>query len=315
MQWLYSILGVSGFLALITLIGGYVGFRMALSRREKSVADMQDSEPGMAERATAQEEGRLWVMSQSPEDIQLTARDGLTLRGWYLPAARPSDKLVICAHGYRFPGTLQFGAFARLYREELNYNVLYPDHRAYGRSEGKYIGFSALEWEDILDWAAMFAKRLGPGAKIALHGISMGGATVMLCNANDPPDYIKCVAEDCGFTNGYEIIKLVTRRDLHIHFPPLDWAMLLYFRLFNRRSLKNDADPYGNVSRFKLPTLFIHGTEDLFIPVEMCRRLYEAAAVPKDLLLLEGAGHALAYFVRRDEYEAKLREFLERWMA
>ena len=30
------------------------------------------------------------------------------------------------------------------------------------------------------------------------------------------------------------------------------------------------------------------------IPVEMCRQLYDAAACPKEILIIEGAGHAQA---------------------
>jgi pimeloyl-ACP methyl ester carboxylesterase len=315
MTWLwYTIAGALGFLALATLAGGYIGFKFALMRK-KEVPQLQDPDPMAAHRAAEQAAGQAWLFAHSPEDVQLQSRDGLKLRGYFLPAPKPSKRLVVCVHGYRFPGDEQFGAFLPFYHDEMNCHVLLPDHRAYGRSDGKYIGFSALEWEDIFDWTGMFVKRLGPDTQVALHGISMGAATVMNCNALGPPDYIKCVVEDCGFTNGYEMIALVARRDLHLRFPPMNWAVALWFRVFQRCSLRKDADPYGNIAKFKLPTLFIHGAGDRFVPAEMGRRCYEAASVPKELLLVEGAGHSMAYFMAKEAYEARVRGWLARWVG
>ena len=309
-------LGIVLFLAFLFFASGYVGFMGALKRRKKKGASsrMQTPDPNHAMRLEKEEAGRAWLLAQNPEDVALQSRDGLTLRGYFLPAARPSNKLVVCVHGYSYNGPDQFGAQLPFYHDELNYHILVPDHRAHGRSEGKYIGFGALEWEDIFDWTAAFVERLGPDTEVVLHGISMGAATVMICNANNPPDYVKCVVEDCGYTNGYEMISLVARRDLHVHFPPMLWAMLFWYRVLQRRSLRKDCDPYGRIDRFKLPTLFIHGSTDSFVPAEMGQRCYDAAAVPKELLLVEGAGHSLSYFVAKEEYEAKVRGFLEQWM-
>ena len=318
MTWLWILLSVlAALFALIFFVGGYIGFRGALRRRKVKGASsrMQTPDPNAQMRLDKEAVGRAWVFAQNPEEVELQARDGLTLRGYFIPAARPSDKLVVCAHGYSYNGPDQFGALLPFYHDEMNYNILLPDHRAHGRSDGNWIGFAALEWQDILDWTAAFAERLGPDTEVVLHGISMGGATVMNCNAHNPPDYIKCIVDDCGYTNGYEMIALVARRDLHINIPPMVWGLALWFRVMQGHSLRRDADPYGNITKFKLPTLFIHGANDRFVPAEMGLRCYEAAAVPKDLLVVEGAGHSLSYFVAKEQYDAKVKEWLERWMG
>ncbi len=314
MGWLWYILTslVSLGIALTVLVGT-VAYIKSLTRREKR-KKIHEPDPKAQVRDTMNREGVDYLFSQNPEDVSLKARDGLTLRGYFLPSPKPSNKLVVFSHGYTCTGPNEYGAFLRFYREELNYNILLPDHRSHGRSDGKFIGFAALEWRDILDWADVYVKRLGADTEVVLHGTSMGGATVMNCNAHNPPDYIKCVVEDCGFTNGYEMVTLAGRRDLGLKFMPCYWVAAAWFKIFTGKSIKKDSDPYGNIDKFTKPTLFIHGAEDTFVPTEMGVRCYEAATVPKDLLLIEGANHALAYYLGKDAYEAKLREWYAQWM-
>ena len=318
MAWYWIVLiCLATLFALVFFAGGFIGFRGALRRRKVKGASsrMQTPDPNAQMRLEKEAEGRAWFLAQNPEEVELKAYDGLTLRGYFLPAAKPTNKLVVCAHGYSYNGPDQFGAQLPFYHKELNYNILLPDHRAHGRSGGDWIGFAAMEWQDILDWAAAFVERLGPDTEVVLHGISMGGATVMNCNTHNPPGYIKCIVEDCGYTNGYEMISMVAKRDLHLNIPPMIWGLAFWFRVIQRCSLRRDADPYGNIAKFKLPTLFIHGATDRFVPAEMGLRCFEAATVPKDLLLVEGAGHSLAYFVGKEAYEEKVRAWLEQWTS
>jgi len=317
MAWYWILLiSLIAFFLLAVFASGLVGFMGSLLRRKKKGASsrMQTPDPNLQLRHDMEAAGRAWLFAQNPEEVELQSFDGFTLRGYFLPAAKPSDKLVVCAHGYSYNGPDQFGALLPFYHDELNYNILLPDQRTHGRSDGKYIGFGALEWRDFFDWTAAFVQRLGPETQVVLHGISMGGATVMNCNAHNPPDYIKCIVEDCGYTNGYEMMSLVAIRDLHVHFPPMRWMLLFWFRVLQHCSLRRDCDPYGQAAQFKLPTLFIHGAADRFVPAEMGRRCYEAATVPKDVLLVEGAGHSMSYFLAKEAYEEKLRAWLERWM-
>ncbi|MCL2495333.1 MAG: alpha/beta fold hydrolase [Oscillospiraceae bacterium] len=313
-MWVYILIALLALFLLVTFGGGYAAFKMALTR-QKQKRQLHEPDPKAKVRIDANNAGKEYLESLRPEDVSLRSFDGLELKGWYLPAARPSNKLAVLVHGYTATGPGEFGGFLKFYREALNYNVLLPDHRCHGRSEGKYIGFAALEWRDIFDWTEVFVKRLGPDTEVALHGISMGGATVMNCNAHNPPDYVKCVVEDCGYTNGYEMLWLAARRDLKLNIPPIMWGTALWYRLFTGKSLKSDSDPYGNIAGFKVPTLFVHGADDPFVPTEMGVRCHGAATVEKDLLLIPGAAHAMSYFIGKDEYEAKLVEWYARWIG
>ena len=60
----------------------------------------------------------------------------------------------------------------------------------------------------------------------------------------------------------------------------------------------------------KVPVMFIHGTDDTFVPVEMTYENYRACASPKRLFVVPGANHAMSYLLDKDGYE---REVLSFW--
>ena len=59
----------------------------------------------------------------------------------------------------------------------------------------------------------------------------------------------------------------------------------------------------------QLPILFIHGTDDKFVPVRMTYENYKACNAPKELLIVLGAIHGQSYDVEQEKYEAATRTF------
>jgi len=318
MNWLNFILGfitgAAGFLLLLVFAGGFIAFTMALTRRQTRIK-LQKPDPRTEWREKLKAEGREYLFSLGPEEVELKSRDGLTLRGYFIPAQKPTNKMVVFSHGYHSCGPDEWGVFLQFYHETLGWNILLPDHRSHGRSEGKRIGFAALEWQDLYDWVEAFKNRCEGDPIVALHGMSMGAATVLNCNVHTPPACVKTIVEDCGYTNGYEMITLASKRDLKLNIPPVFWGVAFWYRALNGVSLKKDSDPFGRIGEYKLPTLFIHGAADFFVPTEMGHRLYEAAAVEKDCLFVDDAGHAMAYYLDKEAYNAKLIEWYEKYMA
>ena len=49
------------------------------------------------------------------------------------------------------------------------------------------------------------------------------------------------------------------------------------------------------MKRNKIPVLFIHGDADDYVPMCMTIKNYEACASKKELYIVSGAGHALAF--------------------
>lgn len=65
------------------------------------------------------------------------------------------------------------------------------------------------------------------------------------------------------------------------------------------------------VKKATVPILFVHGKADMAVPTAMCPRLYEAYPTRKEMLLVEGAGHAESIVYAPEEYHAAIRRLLE----
>ena len=74
-----------------------------------------------------------------------------------------------------------------------------------------------------------------------------------------------------------------------------------------------EADSVKQVAKSKTPMLFIHGSNDTFVPSDMLDKVYEAANVPKEKFIVEGAGHSLAESVARDSYWKTINNFLAKY--
>lgn len=252
--------------------------------------------------------GAHWVEEQDYETWEIRSHDGLKLVAYYIPAARSTTRTAIIAHGYTSRGKAM-GRFARFYREELGFNVLLPDARGHGESEGDYIGFGWHDRLDYLRWIEEVLARVGEDAEIVLHGLSMGAATVLMVSGERLPEQVKAIIEDCGYTSVYEQLGYQFRRMFRLPvFPLLDTTSLVT-KLKAGYSFR-EASALKQVQKCRVPVLFIHGSEDAFVPVEMARRLYAACASPKELFIVEGAAHGTAYQWAGEAYQEKVERFI-----
>lgn len=75
-----------------------------------------------------------------------------------------------------------------------------------------------------------------------------------------------------------------------------------------------DADAASTTEALKhcqIPVLFVHGTDDHFVPVEMTYENYKACTSEKRLLIVPGADHCMSYLVGKSTYERIAKEFWE----
>ena len=273
--------------------------------------------------------GDSWAKRAAKEEVEVLSEDGYRLKGVIFPAllpqARPqggpsvetavetagrepwpqggpavdepvktaieSHRWVILLHGYTGSKEMMY-PYAYRYAQH-GFNALAPDFRCQGESEGDYIGLGATDSRDLLLWIGMILQR-DPDAEIVLHGLSMGAsAALILSGMEEIPHNVKAIISDCAFTDAYSMFREKIGSWFYLPaFPVVDSANLM-IRLRAGYDLR-ETSPLNAVTRSSIPTLFIHGREDRMIPVEMCRQLYDAAACPKEILIIEGAGHAQA---------------------
>lgn len=239
------------------------------------------------------------------EDLTIESFDGLKLHAKKFFPAENSNRWAILVHGYGRDGT-----FAYDYADEYlkrGWNVLIPDLRAAGQSEGKFITMGALESQDIAFWA----EKLPPDAKIVLHGVSMGAATVLLTAANQNIKNLCAVVEDCGYTSAYEMFTAQLNKIFGLPEYPVMPCANIVCKL--KTGIKiSDAAPIDVVNKISVPILFIHGDEDNLVPFEMMNQLFDAATTQnKEKFVVNGAGHADSKRKDPKVYFDKVFTFLE----
>jgi fermentation-respiration switch protein FrsA (DUF1100 family) len=241
--------------------------------------------------------------------VGIVSSDGLKLNGYYVRSSKPSHKAVLLAHGYGGKG-LDMHEFARFYFEELGYSVLAPDDRAHGKSEGRYIGFGWLDRRDYVQWIEKLIDLEGKDTVIVLHGISMGGATVLMTAGEQLPAQVRAVISDCAYTTVKEELSYQLTRMYHLPAFPFLYTTSLLTKL-KAGYFFGEASALVKVAGTRLPILFIHGEADTFVPFEMMGKLYAAAADPREKLAIPDAGHGLARMKDMDAYDACVIRFLE----
>lgn len=247
------------------------------------------------------------------EDLSITTFDDLTLKGKFLPANTPSDKVVILVHGYHSTNFREFAHFLKFYHN-LNYHILMPNNRAHGDSEGEYVGFGWLDRLDIMEWIHEIQQHFNfQPLQIVLHGISMGGATVLMTGGETLSQDVKCIISDCAYTSALDEFKdVLHEKDI----PP--FLLIPNAKRVSKKAIGFDieeASALKQVKKTKIPTLFIHGDQDKYVKPYMAYELYNACASEKDLLIVEGAGHAQSYQTNPQLYEMTVKNFLKRYIS
>jgi fermentation-respiration switch protein FrsA (DUF1100 family) len=251
-----------------------------------------------------------WLYTQTLEDLWIRAADGLRLHAYYLAAEGPEcPGTAILAHGYNGDGR-QLDVFARIFYR-LGMNVLLPEARGYGLSEGHYTGFGWHERLDMLGWMALLKER--GEERIALYGISMGASTALMTSGEDVPPELRLIIADCGYTSVMEELNWQLKLNYHVSCPPLIRAVSRFTE--KRAGYRfEEASALEQVKKSRTPILFIHGEADTFVPFEMCGRLYGACASEKELYTVPGAEHGLALNTDSGEYERRIALFLKKYM-
>lgn len=333
MNGIVALIGIIGLLLIVIAVLAVISFyfyNLAIKRGSKdflsSSGDLVQNDGG-GEAKAAIDRGLLeedvpavleldgvdWVNSQQLQIWHITTKDGLKLQGYYLQAQPPTARTVILAHGYSSKGK-DLGLIARFYYEQFGYNVLMPDDRGHGESEGDYIGFGWVDRLDYLQWIRKTVDTVGRDAQIVLHGISMGGATVMMVSGETLPPQVKAIVEDCGYTSVRDQLAYQLKRLYKLPAFPILHATSLLTKLKAGYSF-TEASALHQLARNKLPMLFIHGGDDTFVPTDMVYRLYEACRTEKELYVADGAGHGLAYSMNKAAYERKVHEFVSRYVV
>jgi uncharacterized protein len=297
-------------LFIIDVVASLYFYDLAINRGPKDFLQGNKDLEVSAETMNVLLEGgwRDWVASQDFEHLEMTSRDGLTLQGYFLEAKKPSNVVVVAAHGYLGRGS-DMGLFGQYYYEELGYNFFTADARGHGRSEGDYIGFGWPDRLDYVDWINLIVEKLGPDTEIILHGLSMGAATVLMTSGEELPPNVKVVIADSPYTSVQDLFSYQINRMFHLPSFPFIHTTSLVTKAKAGYSF-TEASALKQVKKAKIPILYITGDADTFVPTEMAHELYENTSSKAEIVTFHGANHGESFVMDENKYIKVLNEFL-----
>jgi alpha-beta hydrolase superfamily lysophospholipase len=245
-------------------------------------------------------------------DFNVRANDGVELRGWKVVPPAANGDWVLLFHGVSDNRTGDLGHAEFLLRH--GYSVVMMDSRAHGQSGGDMATYG---WEERYDTVAI-TDALYATEKVRnlyAHGVSMGAAIALQSAAVEPR--IAAVSAEDPFAS---------LREVSYDYAGLDVSPLLGKALFRPASIfalravaktggfnPDEVSSEKAVTQRPFPVLLICGTDDHRIPCRHAQAIYDAATGPKELWIVQGAGHASALGQAPAEYENRVVSFFEKY--
>ncbi|MBI4212849.1 MAG: alpha/beta hydrolase [Chloroflexi bacterium] len=219
------------------------------------------------------------------EDVFFTAADGVPLHGWFVPGTGSVTWFWFHGNGgnisHRVPDIHTF-------HDKLGVNIFIFDYRGYGRSGGTPSEEGLYRDAEAALEVLRNRRDVDMGA-LLYFGRSLGAAVAIELATHHPPSGL--VVE-----GAFGSVPAMARHA----YPFLPVGPLLRTRY----------DSLRKIQTLEVPLLVIHAERDEVVPLEMGRRLFEAAREPKRFFLVTGAHHNDTATVGGDHYLSALEDFV-----
>jgi pimeloyl-ACP methyl ester carboxylesterase len=229
------------------------------------------------------------------EDCYFSTSDGVLLHGWYCSPLRCQDGKGVPVHTKMVLLWFHGNAGNLSYRYDMiqemmgiPVHVFIIDYRGYGKSEG-IPNEKGLYIDAQAAWDYLTSVRMIEPQRIVIFGKSLGGVPAIdLAGRVKPAGLIV----QSSFTSAGDMAAII------MPFLP---RFLLHTRM----------DSLSKIRGVHCPKLFVHSRADEIIPYELGRKLFEAAAEPKEFYEVKGAPHNSTYLIGGKPYFEALRRFIE----
>lgn len=298
------LLGIIALLFVVSVGASFYFFHVAQIREEKSFINNNGRSKGTPIYAYEQSFDQL-----TKETLWMT-NQGLKQDAWYVPAETATNKTVIVVHGFTNDKE-DMKPYAWMFHE-LGYNVLMPDNMSHGDSEGQIIGYGWNDRLNVIKWAEMLVEQ-NSDSEITLFGVSMGAATVMMASGEESlPDQVVNIIEDCGYSSVWDELKYQAKEMYNLPAFPILYEVSAISKIRAGFSY-GQASSVNQLKNNTRPVLFIHGSDDTFVPTSMVYKNYQATQGEKELYIVKGAGHAKSFETDPQAYIEKISTFLKKY--
>jgi hypothetical protein len=241
-------------------------------------------------------EGARWKLPRGGEDVWFKGAGGERLHGWYVrgQAAEPGSRVtVIYFHGNG--GNISAIGWIGEALSQRGFDVLLFDYRGYGRSEGSVSDERAIYEDAEAAYDYVVRERNVRPEQVVLYGQSLGTTAAVDLAARRP---CGAVILESGLSSASDMASLI-----------LPWVPVWVHRYG-----QNHFESAKKLERVSAPVFVAHGGRDATIPVEQGYKLYNAAREPKQLLIVQEAGHNDLIARGGSEYMDALAGFIKSYV-
>ena len=312
-----------------TLVAGYIVYSSCFTinhvnlepkplrdAEKKSVLYAHTKDPRIMDPINAAKER--WFKNRDAgmfDSLSVVSREGLNLAGYYWPVAARAEaerRWVILVHGM-MDSAAGMGYLAEEYHA-AGWNVLSVDLRAHGESEGKRRTMGVREGEDLALWVSALIRRYGADS-VYLHGVSMGGAAVLLFAVrSDIPAAVKGFISDSGYACHDAVFTRLLKLATGSRFVAASLtigASVASFCLTGIGFWRMAPEKY--LSAIARPVLLFHGQDDALVPIGLVRKMHGLPMKPgSESVVIPDAAHIGPYFCAKALYLQKIEDFYRR---
>ena len=212
------------------------------------------------------------------------------VHGWWIPTAKSSAPALLYFHG-NGSNNGDLTELAAIFHQ-LEVSVLLIDYRGYGKSSPIFPNEARVYEDALAAWQYLTQVQQIEPERIFVYGHSLGGA-IAIELATKHPEMAGLITEGT-FTSIQDMASLMPGMKLF----PLRWLVTQRF------------DNLTKIKSLQTPILILHGTADEVIPLYMSKKLYTAAPEPKQLEIIERAGHNNLPEFNLQRYLLTLKQFI-----
>ena len=254
-----------------------------------------------------------WKQTHLRDDVSIISEDGLTLTGGWYDAG--SDVTVILLHSFDGSSSGSDYLFAPYYAGK-GYNILLPDSRSHGGSDGHLVTYGQLEGQDTADWMRWVLDTCGADQKIILHGRTLGanaalaGAAVAQQDAQLSRALTFVVAES-PVVNLYDAGKYLLKEQFN-----LPGFMMPLTAMFAKDALgesMKDVDLTAMTDGLTVPALFLEGEQDNVIDPASVQSYADSYAGAHQLLTVD-CRYGMVYAADQSGVESALDDMIAEYV-
>jgi uncharacterized protein len=238
------------------------------------------------------------------EAAEFQSGDGVTLRGWYIPADDSVKTIIVCSGAN---GSLDADVHVAPWLHEAGFNVLLFNWRAHGQSAGEVVTLGFNERYDLIA-AVQFAKAQG-AERVGVLGFSMGG-TVAIDTAAVYEDINAIVADSPFVTIVSAVAGGLIERGLHKDLAYILARLLLITACVRTQLNLFEIDVTPWIKRIApRPLLLIFGEQDVIVPRAESDLAFAQAREPREIWRVPEATHRAIQLQQPEEYRRRIIEF------